>query len=239
MLRRALVPPCLRVARAEALVRTRPSRRSSGLQARGVSSHLRAGGEVAAAPLAQFSGLVAAIAGRRLRSSYGPSAPHRPRTRVGDFPPSRRRRRHPCLACDRAGPRDRSPGCPSDDQHKRWRMSANTCSAGWMQKNRFDYRWAHPLSHCDAYLARLNQRPAQRGPRGRRRLPIGPAPEPRCDASCSWRVSGLGRRMSRRLHRCDRGTQRGRAWRARVRFGGPLSGFGVWPIQAFASSPRR
>jgi hypothetical protein len=28
-----------------------------------------------------------------------------------------------------------------------------------MQKNRFDYRWAHPLSHCDAYLARLNQRP--------------------------------------------------------------------------------
>ena len=32
-----------------------------------------------------------------------------------------------------------------------------------MQKNRFDYRWAHPLSHCDAYLARLNQRPAQRG----------------------------------------------------------------------------
>jgi hypothetical protein len=31
-----------------------------------------------------------------------------------------------------------------------------------MQKSRFDYRWAHLLSHRDAYFARLNERPAKR-----------------------------------------------------------------------------
>jgi hypothetical protein len=39
-------------------------------------------------------------------------------------------------------------------------MSANTCIAGWMQKGRFDYRRAHLLSHGDAYIARLDERPA-------------------------------------------------------------------------------
>ena len=34
------------------------------------------------------------------------------------------------------------------------RMSANTCSAGWMQKSRLDYQWADLLSHHrDTYLA--------------------------------------------------------------------------------------
>jgi hypothetical protein len=31
-----------------------------------------------------------------------------------------------------------------------------------MQKSRFDYRWAHLLSHRDAHLARLNEGPPQR-----------------------------------------------------------------------------
>ena len=41
-------------------------------------------------------------------------------------------------------------------------MSAITSMAGWMQKGRFDHRRADLISHGDAYLARLNERPAKR-----------------------------------------------------------------------------